>query len=528
MSESKPTLRREQIAGMNIHYIMWSLDYFLDVQQRLGFESIELWCAEPHVTLDHTGYFEAEVLAKKAADRGLRYRTLCPENVVYPWQYCARKPLHEQRSLAYFKHGIELAEVLGCDRMSINSGWGDWDEDREEAWKRSREHLSILAEYAGEHGLVLTMESLRPEESNLVTTVSDAKRMIDEVASPYLQPMVDTTAMGVAGETLEDWFAAFGDGAIHEMHFIDGDPYGHLVWGDGKHDMDAFVATLNAHDLIKEAIAEKGKFDSVYWIACGGSMIDLIPAHELLQREATTFTSYIYTAREFDIMRPRRLGEKSLVIACSHSGNTPEVVEGCEIALAAGATVIAQTDNAGSKIDSGKWTTWVYPWGEGVPQAEVPAGISLSLAAELLDQQEGYADLADMYAGIAEMDKILPPARKKVNAELGDRFAKLCQEHEFFYILGSGPNFSQTYGFAICSLMEMQWQHCSYIHSAEYFHGPFEATQDGVFYFLQMGSSECRAMDERALAFLKTHTDTLMVLDAKEYGMEAVPASVRA
>ena len=189
MPETKPTLRREQIAGMNIHYIMWSLDYFLDTQQRLGFESIELWCAEPHVTLDHTGYYEAEALAKKAADRGLRYRTLCPENVVYPWQYCARKPLHEQRSLAYFKHGIELAEVLGCDRMSVNSGWGDWDEDREEAWKRSREHLSILAEYAGEHGLVLTMESLRPEESNLVTTVADAKRMIDEVASPYLQPM---------------------------------------------------------------------------------------------------------------------------------------------------------------------------------------------------------------------------------------------------------------------------------------------------------------------------------------------------
>ena len=50
---------------------------------------------------------------------------------------------------------------------------------------------------------------------------------------------------------------------------------------------------MNAHDLIKEAIAEKGKFDSVYWIACGGSMIDLIPAHELLQREATAFTSYI-------------------------------------------------------------------------------------------------------------------------------------------------------------------------------------------------------------------------------------------
>lgn len=124
---------------------------------------------------------------------------------------------------------------------------------------------------------------------------------------------------------------------------------------------------MNAHDLIADAIAKKGRFDSVFWVACGGSLIDLLPAHELLKREATTFTSEAYTAREFDIMRPKRLGEKSLVIACSHSGNTREVIDACTIAKAAGATVIAQTDNAGSGIDNGEWTCWVYPWGEGVP-----------------------------------------------------------------------------------------------------------------------------------------------------------------
>lgn len=32
LNASAPRLRREQVAGMNIHYIMWSLDYFLDVQ----------------------------------------------------------------------------------------------------------------------------------------------------------------------------------------------------------------------------------------------------------------------------------------------------------------------------------------------------------------------------------------------------------------------------------------------------------------------------------------------------------------
>lgn len=42
--------------------------------------------------------------------------------------------------------------------------------------------------------------------------------------------MVDTCAMGVANETLEDWFTVFGDDIRH-MHFVDGNPYGHLIWG---------------------------------------------------------------------------------------------------------------------------------------------------------------------------------------------------------------------------------------------------------------------------------------------------------
>ena len=162
-----------------------------------------------------------------------------------------------------------------------------------------------------------------------------------------------------------------------------------------------------------------------------------------------------------------------------------------------------------------------------MPQVEVPQGIGALIAAELLDQQEGYEALADMYEGLKQMDALLPAAREKVNAELGALFAELCQQHKFFYILGSGPNFSQTYAMAICSLMEMQWQHCCYIHSGEYFHGPFEATEPGVFYFVQLGAGECRPMEERALAFLNTHTDTIMVLDALEYGVGDVPASVR-
>lgn len=281
-------------------------------------------------------------------------------------------------------------------------------------------------------------------------------------------------------------------------------------------------AHVNARDLMQTFSRKRAPST-----ACSGSptgpLIDLLPAHALTQREGTTFSSDAYTAREFDIMRPKRLGERPMAVACSHSGNAPEVIRSCKIAHEAGAAVITFTNQDGSGIDLDLWTSWVYPWSDDVSQLKVSAGITLLLAGELLDQQEGHSDLNELYEGVAVMDQILPAARIEVNEELGERFAALCQEHPFLYILGSGPNFSQAYGFAICSLQEMQWHGCAYIHSAEYFHGPFECTEPGVFYFLQMGSSKCRAMDERALVFLKTHTNTFMVLDAIEYGMDRVP-----
>ena len=55
--------------------------------------------------------------------------------------------------------------------------------------------------------------------------------------------MIDTCAMAVAGETLEDWFSAF-HGDIAHLHFVDGTPYGHLCWGDGNRDLAAAIAVL--------------------------------------------------------------------------------------------------------------------------------------------------------------------------------------------------------------------------------------------------------------------------------------------
>ncbi len=77
----------------------------------------------------------------------------------------------------------------------------------------------------------MALETLRPEESQIVTTIEDAKKMLHEVNSDFLKPMIDTTAITVAGETLEQWFNTFGTSIVH-IHFLDcGKTGGHLAWG---------------------------------------------------------------------------------------------------------------------------------------------------------------------------------------------------------------------------------------------------------------------------------------------------------
>lgn len=112
-----------------------------------------------------------------------------------------------------------LANELGCDYMEVNSGWGYWNEDKEEAWKRSAAMLRRLADVAQENGITLVMESIRPEESQLVTNLPAAQKMLQDVGHPNLKAMIDTCAMGVAGETPEDWFKALG-GDIRHMHSL--------------------------------------------------------------------------------------------------------------------------------------------------------------------------------------------------------------------------------------------------------------------------------------------------------------------
>ena len=237
----------EQPAAMGIHYLYYPLGRMLALQKAAGYRSIELWGGAPHVLLTPEGIGNLEEVRRAVRASGMRAVCVTPENCTYPWQFAARSPALAAASRAYFCNGLRLASELECPLMAVNSGWGLADEPREEAMKRSLDMIAWLADQAGPLGVTLVMESLRPEESNLVNSLPGTAEFLKTLGHANLRPMVDTCAMAVAGETLEDWFAAF-PGAIAHMHFVDGTPYGHLAWGDGDRSLPDYLAVLEKNN----------------------------------------------------------------------------------------------------------------------------------------------------------------------------------------------------------------------------------------------------------------------------------------
>ncbi|RDU24048.1 sugar phosphate isomerase/epimerase family protein [Anaerosacchariphilus polymeriproducens] len=236
-------LNIDQIAAMNIHYLYYSFEYFLNTQERLGVKTIELWTGSPHFFLDSMTYSDCKRIRHLIEERGMQVKIITPENCIYQYQFASQEADIYEKSFQYFSNALKAGAELGCETMAVNSGWGYWHEDRKEALKRSANMLARLSDVAQQEGLNLAMESLRPQESQLVTTLTDAKKMYDEINHKNFKIMIDTTAMGVAGETIDQWFDVFGDEIVH-MHFIDGNPYGHLIWGDGNHNLEAWLKTL--------------------------------------------------------------------------------------------------------------------------------------------------------------------------------------------------------------------------------------------------------------------------------------------
>ena len=278
--------------------------------------------------------------------------------------------------------------------------------------------------------------------------------------------------------------------------------------------------------IVKNVVKHNdGKISNVYFTACGGSLVDMYPAYYFLKSEAENLSTGWYTANEFVHVTPKKIGAQSIVFVCSHSGNTPESVKAAKVAQEKGAITIGLTFNPKADLLKYSDEKIIYEWGNENEVVKNPMAIVLDITSQILGQLEGYDKLAEFADGFNKIDTIVTNALAQVQ-DRTKKFADKYQHEPMFYILGSGASFGHTYGFAICSLMEMQWLDAAPIHSGEYFHGPFEVTDKDKPYIVMESIGRTRPLDERAIKFLKKYAEKIEIVDAKELGLDLIDSNV--
>lgn len=237
-------LREDQPCALGIHYIMYSLDSMLDGHAAAGYRSVELVGEAPHFYMDESWNQDPAEVRRKVEDRGMKVVTFTPECSCMQWRTNYADEGAHRRSMEFLRRAMDVCRQLGARTLLTCCCGGTLDEDHDVAFDRAVRHFEEIASCASEAGVTVALESVRPQESKVCTTLEDVASLVEAVDSPSLGAALDTVAMGVAGETPRQWFERLGSKIVH-CHFVDGRPYGHLVWGDGLFPLERYIDVLN-------------------------------------------------------------------------------------------------------------------------------------------------------------------------------------------------------------------------------------------------------------------------------------------
>jgi len=140
---------------------------------------------------------------------------------------------------AYVRHCIDAAHTMGASNLigplysAVGRTWQMTTAERERITSILVDQLYHLASYAGERGVTLAIEPLNRFETSFINLASQAAAIVDRVAHPSCQIMLDTFHMNIEETSLRDAIRSAGSRLCH-VHASENDRgtpgAGHIPW----------------------------------------------------------------------------------------------------------------------------------------------------------------------------------------------------------------------------------------------------------------------------------------------------------
>ncbi len=225
-------------------YFNYSLQFAIKDLGRLGYNGIEIWSGRPHMyrqDLDD----QIDEINSLISEYNLEVCNYIPAQFRYPSLLCSDNEKVRRDSVEYIKNAIDNAVKVNSPSVSLCPGMVVFDHDVRKGWQQLVKSLLEIKDYNQDKNLSLLIEPAHRFESNLILTVKDGLRMIDELKSDRFGILLDT---GHAHINQEDFtkIIPMCKGLPFHIHIDDNDSTSdqHKIPGEGTIDFVPIAQSL--------------------------------------------------------------------------------------------------------------------------------------------------------------------------------------------------------------------------------------------------------------------------------------------
>jgi protein FrlC len=233
-----------KLAQSTAVYFNHSLAFALRDLHRLGYQGVEIWGGRPHM-YRHDLDAELDSLRGLCEELGLAVCNFIPAQFRYPSILCSSNEQVRKDSVDYIRSAIDNAFQMRSPSVSVCPGMTLLDGDCSEGWRQLHRSLKEVERYAAERSMLVLIEPGHRFESNLIATIDECLRMLEELRSERFGILLDSGHVHLNAEQFDEVLRKCQGIPLH-VHVDDnrGDFDSHLVPGQGNVDFAALFRGL--------------------------------------------------------------------------------------------------------------------------------------------------------------------------------------------------------------------------------------------------------------------------------------------
>ncbi len=232
-------------------YFNYSLEEAIKRVTKIGYPGVEIWGGRPHAYYRDINQESASEINKLVQKSGIEISGFIPAQFGYPTCLCSPVSSIRKDSVEYIKSSIEVSLLLGCRKVSLCPGRTLFGQGYRHGMVQLNQSLNELVDYAVKKDVLLLLEPAHMFESDLVLTVEDGVRLIEEQKYRNLGIALDTGHCHVNRESLTDSLLMLKQKNIpFHIHLDDNNGLSdqHKIPGEGTINFIPFFRTLSETD----------------------------------------------------------------------------------------------------------------------------------------------------------------------------------------------------------------------------------------------------------------------------------------